>query len=855
MKHLFSLLAILCPLLLAAQPQDYFKKSSKISKGTLPNGVSYYLVQNGSDKSFADFALVQKGNESRETTRSVLESLPHFPGVKPYGYLAKKGIGYTVSGLASYSHSGCVYRFQKVPVYEGATADSLLLMVFDIMASYQGEQAIVISGDIDVAGTLERMKLFSMLVSPRRAVDISGEFKWEPWDGIEFECAHLVSDRIAYVDATFCTPRMTVPDIASAQGWLAGMFADELGTIVCKRLEDEFRKRDLPQGGISFSYKNSKHSFKQERYHIRICVNKENLTGATEILGAVTSSFSHQGISREEFLLAKDRFKSRVELPLPGNRSGNPAYVNKCISDYLFGAGLYEDEAQREFFLNNRLEPSLERRLLTSFAVSVFNRDRNVILHYSSPENLFSRDSLVSHYYNGWDRAAEDGVKLISGIDTAVLDVPKGKIKLKTTSPDPAIGGEIWTFENGIKVLYKKVPVKGIFGYAFMFRGGACEISDLEPGELPYIGESLGLYDIGDMSAGDFQSVMASKGINLEPRITSSDLRFTGTAPVSSLPMLFNGMYSLAYRRNYNSGTFGYYRRCQKLRSEADRRSEYGIEALFDSLSSPQYAPSEYRNPRSLSNDTPVKAQEFYDSSFESFSDGLIVLVGDLDAYDLKAYLSEVLWAFGANTAAGKGNPVEHRLAKGRTRLSGSCENPLAGDGTVSVNLYLANGVPYSLQRYAALSIGAEALRRELISELASDGMYVSVKEDFELRPSETMSLTVQCRKCTGAGLPEGVGPADAEYALISVRKALEKMASVPIDTKDLKAYKASLTGQMKARGANPETLVDAALSRYALNKNVFMGFEPAINAVSAQEIMTLMKTLQEGVQIEYTVK
>lgn len=855
MKHLFSLLAILCPLLLAAQPQDYFKKSSKISKGTLPNGVSYYLVQNGSDKSFADFALVQKGNESRETTRNMLENLPHFPGIKPYEYLAEKGIGYTVSGLASYSHSGSVYRFQKVPVYDGAIADSLLLMVFDLMGSYPGEQAIVISGDINAAEKLERMKLFSMLVSPRRAVDISDEFKWEPWDSIEFECAHLVSDRVAYIDATFCTPRMSASDLGSAQGWLAEMFAEEVGTIVCKRLEDEFRRRDLPQGGISFSYRGSKHSLKQERYHIRICVDKENLTHATEILGAVTSSFSHQGISREEFLLAKDCFTSRKELPLPKSSSGNPAYVNKCISDYLFGAGLYEDESQREFFLKNRLEPSLERRLLTNFAVSVFNRDRNVILHYSSPENLFSRDSLISHYYNGWDSAAAGGVKAISGINVASLDVPKGKLKIKSTSPDPSIGGEIWTFENGIKVLYKKVPVKGIFSYAFMFRGGAWGISDPKPGELPYIGEILSLYDIGEMSAGDFRAVMDSKGINLEPQITSSDLRFTGTAPVSSLPMLFNGIYSLAYRRNYNSGTFDYYRRCQLLRSETDRRGEYGMAALFDSLSSPQYALSEYRNLQSLSNDTPVKAQEFYEKEFESFSDGLIVLVGDLDAYSLKSYLSEVLWAFGSNTVADRGNPVEHRLAKGRTRLSTGSGNPLAGDGTVSVNVFLANGVPYSLQRYAALSVGANALRRELIAELASLGMYVSVKEDFELRPSEIMSLTVQCRKCTGAGLPAGVGPADTEYALISVQKALEKMASVPIDPKDLKAYKASLTEQMKADGAHPETLVNAALSRYALNKNVFMGFEPAINAVSAQEIMSLMKTLQEGVHIEYTVK
>ena len=234
MRHLFTLIAILCPLTLAAQSSDFFKKSPKISNGTLPNGVSYYIVKNDSDKSFADFALVQKGNESRELAHRSLGKLPHFGEVKPYEYLAKKGIGYTVSGLASYSHSGSVYRFQNVPMYDEAASDSLLLMVFDLMGTYPNEQAVVISGDVDTPKLLERMKLFSMLVTPRSGIDNSDVFKWEPTDSIEFQCAHLKSDRTAFVEATFCTSRMDPADMASTQSWVAGMFADELGQIVRK---------------------------------------------------------------------------------------------------------------------------------------------------------------------------------------------------------------------------------------------------------------------------------------------------------------------------------------------------------------------------------------------------------------------------------------------------------------------------------------------------------------------------------------------------------------------------------------------------------------------------------------------
>lgn len=855
MRHLFTLIAILCPLTLAAQSSDFFKKSPKISNGTLPNGVSYYIVKNDSDKSFADFALVQKGNESRELAHRSLGKLPHFGEVKPYEYLAKKGIGYTVSGLASYSHSGSVYRFQNVPMYDEAASDSLLLMVFDLMGTYPNEQAVVISGDVDTPKLLERMKLFSMLVTPRSGIDNSDVFKWEPTDSIEFQCAHFKSDRTAFVEATFCTSRMAPADMASTQSWVAGMFADELGQIVRKRLENEFRKRGIPQGGISFSYKGSKNPLKQERYRIQVCVDRENLTQATEILGAVTASFGVSGISAEEFSLSKNGFLSRAAKPLLPSRSDNPSYVNKCISDYLFGTGLFEDESQREFYSVNRLEKSMERRLLTNFASAVFQRNRNLILHYSSPENLFSRDSLVNCFHKGWDKAVEEKARIVVKIDSSAINIQSGKLKLKTTVPDPSIGGEIWNFDNGVKVLFKKSPAKGTFSYGFMFRGGASAIPGLRSGELSYIGDMLGLYDVAGMSAADFRSLMESKGIRLEPEITPTDLRFTGTAPVSSLTMLFKGMHALAYSRNYNSGNFEYYCRCQKLRSEKDRRSGYGIQALFDSLASPQYALSPYRRLGSLDNETPLKAQRFYDESFGSWSNGLIILVGDFDDYALKQYLSSVLGSFKTRAVASRRNIVERHLAMGRTSLAGSSENPEVGDGTVSVNISFTNAVPFSLQRYAALKIGARALRNELISELANHGMYVSVRESYELRPSELMSLCLQCRKCTGAGLPDGVGPADADYAFISVRKALEKLAAEPVPSKALKAYKASLSAQMKVRESRGETMVDAALARYSMGKNIASGYDSAINAVTAQEIMSLMKTLQEGTTVEYTVK
>ena len=107
-----------------AQKLPVLQKDAAITKGELANGISYYLVADPSMKGVADFALVRKGLCDTLSARKELSSLPHFNKTIPHEFLSRKGIGCRPEGYVSYSGDVTVFRFDDVPMFDAAAADT-----------------------------------------------------------------------------------------------------------------------------------------------------------------------------------------------------------------------------------------------------------------------------------------------------------------------------------------------------------------------------------------------------------------------------------------------------------------------------------------------------------------------------------------------------------------------------------------------------------------------------------------------------------------------------------------------------------------------------------------------------------
>ena len=87
----FILATVSGPVFLSGQEIPVLPDDPSVRKGILPDGISYYLVPNPSDKGVADFALVRKDADAA-TCRRLLDSLPAFAGRRPSDFLADNGI-------------------------------------------------------------------------------------------------------------------------------------------------------------------------------------------------------------------------------------------------------------------------------------------------------------------------------------------------------------------------------------------------------------------------------------------------------------------------------------------------------------------------------------------------------------------------------------------------------------------------------------------------------------------------------------------------------------------------------------------------------------------------------------------
>ncbi|MBO4426964.1 MAG: hypothetical protein J5771_00565, partial [Bacteroidales bacterium] len=215
-------------ILLAA---SVFGAAAAVTTGTLPSNVRYYLAPGTTSKGYANFVLVQKGIASADAARGNLLKLEHFTKKAPYEFLASKGIGYGPEGYVSYPDGNTVYNFREVPTFDKSVTDSTILLIFDLVRSFQGDQAIVIAGDFNQAQIESKLNLFSLTITPRRSSASKKEYSWNPAEGPAFIHTENNSSRTAGISLSWTSPRTPDDRLNSPQPLVSHMYAAQLSKV------------------------------------------------------------------------------------------------------------------------------------------------------------------------------------------------------------------------------------------------------------------------------------------------------------------------------------------------------------------------------------------------------------------------------------------------------------------------------------------------------------------------------------------------------------------------------------------------------------------------------------------------
>lgn len=854
-KHISCLILALLPLMMHGQDLPSLPVAKEIVTGQLPDGIRIYLVDNKDRKGFADFALVRRGVRDITEMRESLRELPHFGDRAPWRFLADHGIGYASDGFISQpAEDATLLRFRNVPTHLESVADSTLLMLFEIASSCREPQAVVVCGDIDPARVRERMELLSMVVPTLEDRFRSVEYQWIPRDTAMVAVSRNGTHDLAAIHAVFSTQRLPAAVMNTPQPLVTQAYADQLGLILRRRVERAFRQAGIPLAAFRYRYYDSADGPGDERHSMTVYTSFRELDAATRRFASVLASLDRDGAGMEEFRDARDRLVAQARRGGNARWMTNADYLDRCVAAWLYGANLASPETLGDFVANRRLDVGRELELFNGFASALLDSARNLTLRFDIPDRGQTREGLLRSFNRGWRETEPPQDYKADFGDTLSLFQPRGKVRLRADAAEPVSGGRLWTFSNGIKVIYRHMPGLGEFHYALLLRGGVAEVPGLRAGESAFVGDMLSLCGVAGLNGTDFREMLAANGITMDAEATLSDLRITGRAPRAKLPLLMRSLLSLSDARQPDPEAFGRFRRDEALRLEMDALSPRDVNSLMDSIIHPDYFYTGRKRAECLQDDLPARAERYFASLFDKVGDGVFVFLGDLPEDELKKELGRTLGGFRVSNAHARRPNVEKRSATGLTTWTAESAPGVVGGGEIGVSVAMSAAVPFNLQNYMAFQVACSLVGDRLTAALAEQGAGAQLTHALELFPDERLSLYVNCRPCPAASLPAGISPTAPPALLDAVRSVTRTLSDAPLTDAGIKPYKDLLLGQLESRMNDPGALLGPVLTRYGEGKDLVTGCKAALQGVNAAGVSRILQMLEDGAQVEYMI-
>lgn len=837
----------------AASP---LKDDPSITRGTLPNGITYYVATNPVLTRKADFALVQKDFLDEAASRKALVELPVFGKRRPLDFMADRGVGYNRNGFISYGSGSTVFHFRNVPL-DQATTDSTLLMMLGIAGTCPGSQAIMVSGDVKAADIAQKLNLLSLLVSGREIRHDSETYVWEPNPNPTLNISASPAEGVSSIRISYSMPRIPKDKMNTLQPFVSRQYASYLGTILAKRIRVDFNHSRIPLADIRYRYISSADGPGDEQCAVTVMTSTERYGEAVDHIARILSSLDEEGAGLVELQDAKDRLAAVSRREAGTASPDNGRNIRRCTAAFLYGASLAPDSEIASFFGANRLSGEKELELFNNFVSALLSPRDNMTIGVdatSTEEGI----SYAGVFRSGWDAGkADDGAVLLSLPDygdtlgLAVPD-PKARVKIKTVGKDVISGGAVWTFSNGMKVIWKKTAVKGVFSYAMLLRGGSASVRDISGGESAFVGDMLKISDIAGLTGESFHEMLLANGVTMEERVSLSDMCIRGYGPSSKLSLVLRSLLSTANDRHVNRNSFDNYRQSEALRIQLRKLTAEGVREELDSLLAPGSIHPEKKSIDALKDDLPERAGEFFGRQFSKCADGVLIILGDLDEEKLKRELCMTLGSFRTDKVYATIPQVRQNYHVGTVTLTEMSADSHIGDGSQSVNIAITTPVQFTLENYLAYRLAMVALSNELSMAMIPVGASAELGDEVEFYPAGRLKAYITCKPCRESGLPEGIRPGEPLNILDNVRAALRVLSSMPLGKDRLERYKTELTARIAAELADDSLLMDAIINRYSFGKDLVTGYEKAIKGISSETVEAAVGSLCNGGRIEY---
>lgn len=747
-----------------------------------------------------------------------LPLLPEDPAVKravmPDGLSCYVADNPYVKGFADYAlvcrESGkTLMSIKDVPTTDGSVTDSTLISIMYKVESIgsPASLAVVACGDLRADEVLKKLRYMSFMIPASGQVP-EIKFISEGHTPVSFSISDDTLKGLSTVRAQWMSPRTPQALASTTQTAVYDKAAHELGTIVCSRVRKALRDNAIPVADVAFSHVGSQHTMSDETFAFEVTVRDTCAAEAESALKAAIASVDAYGASSSELVMAENVYFDDMDARQKGYERTNAAYVQMCIRTCLMDAPM-SASAQRLAYLRSK---------------DLSSKDR---------EQIFASISSALIDLPLTDSISDTKVYL-NASDTMAFPSVGPKVSIRQSRKEHLSGGVVWTFSNGFKVVYKRMPTAGQLYYTLALSGGYGDIKELAKGEAAYISDYLGLCNISGMKAREFVNVLQLSGITMEAQVNLSNVMISGTAGESEAALLMRALLAIANERVPDEEAIAYHIECEKLRLMYEA---VDVKGLTDSLMCPDYRYSSYKSASYIPADLSSKAENLLGRISSKMNDGVLVLVGDMYESDLKKAVLPYVGAFRTREAASRKTIVSYQP------VSGSMTYSADGDRDAIV-MNISTRMPMTAENHMASEMASMVLKHMVTEALEPYGVDLHLDYTRRIYPEDRFAIMLTVTTRDGAPMPQDV--------LTTLRHAVYGASASDMDANYIQACKAYMKNKYAVQMQEPEYWLHAVAMRYLDGKDYTTGCATKVDAVSVEDIRKILRLLDKGSCIEY---
>lgn len=858
---------------LSAQKLPAMASDPAVKSGKLPNGMTYYVAVNASSKGHADFALVQKtGTETVQDSLSghpvvlakdALAYLPRIKAASPQEWLARHGVITSHEGYVNVSDDATVFRFHDVSFGSGKNVlDSTLLLLMTITDRISdtedpflrkwyspSDQAIIIAGDVNAADVVAKLSSLSYM-TPSFPSHPRGKYQWVESDTAVFDLRVVPGRKMADVSMSWRIPRAPVEYMTTVQPAIYERFVNVLGYIAERRVMQDLTRRGVPYADVAYRHRSSASGSGDEMFSLTVSLPETYAQTAVGSIARTFAALDAKGAEMGEYRVARNQYLDRLEDLAGKSFKDNSEYVDRCISAFMTNASLASAKEKLALHNSRQLSDSTQLRLFHDMATALIDKSRNMILTCVTGRTELEKDKLANTLYAAWSDSYNNPSPLEAFYSEPQMQWPGygPKVKIKEVKADPMSKGNVMTFSNGFRVIYKKMNTSGKILWTMALNGGYGSIEDLSEGEGAFIPDYMRLCRVGGVEGSVFKDMLIEKGMTLEARVGLTATLLSGKAPKDSLERVLQVLLAISNDRTPDREAYQTYMANEELRLNLHSGGKPARLAAIDSIMCPGYKYSWMKTEGKLTAALAPKADKFFERQASKMNDGILILVSDLDEEIVKKMLVNYVGDFRTQGTAFRRPVLRYQPASG-----GSTYTVDGNDESIDVVMSVAKNL--TMDSYMTASLAAMILQKSLSDALSRTGMYAEVAYNFQIFPQERLSVAVSVSPLAKDGFASHIDPSGSIEALEVLRAGIRDLAGTKISASVLTSCKNYLKSYLAQKMNDPQYWTDAIAKRYLDGKDFTTSYTAAIDAVNADGLMRMFSDLNTGSKVEYVVQ